>query len=403
MKRFIFLLSLLAILYPGLTAQEDAPDTQTGNFLYKMPAGWNPQEHGDTTYLFAPAASPGTTTFIGLAANDMEGDLPNSFNVLWGGFKNAYQILQGGQAIPLHAKKGYDAFYTTAVATDQKGKRWTVYVMGGQYGKRLQTVLFMSDLPPGAELNADSKVLQNFLASLSFGDALPGAKVPAATSTPVEEKPHKLPPGALEGIYAGFSIGGGGHVGLRRLNFNSDGWVVKDVPQEGMLGFDFTAYRNAPDTNRSWVGRYRVDGNDIHILWQDYTEDRELIHRNEASAKPALNTYVPMCHCTGKKFSGKYNWGLKTSGKYLQFFPDGTFVDHQVLDQMLVPSPYYDHPRIQRGSYSIQNQTMIFTFADGRRGMRTFYAPKAQENGQIFDWIGLGWQTLYEEHYIEEP
>jgi hypothetical protein len=46
---------------------------------------------------------------------------------------------------------------------------------------------------------------------------------------------------------------------------------------------------------------------------------------------------------------------------------------------------------------------VIFTFADGRRGMRTFIAPKAQENGQLFDFIGLGWQTLYEEHHIDQP
>ena len=29
---------------------------------------------------------------------------------------------------------------------------------------------------------------------------------------------------------------------------------------------------------------------------------------------------------------------------------------------------------------SIQSQTMIFNFADGHRGARTFVAPKAQEN-----------------------
>ena len=110
-----------------------------------------------------------------------------------------------------------------------------------------------------------------------------------------------------------------------------------------------------------------------------------------------------MCRCTGKKFSGKYNYGLATSGQYIQFFPDGTFLDHQVLDQLLVPSSFYDHPRTQRGTYSIHSQTMIFTFADSRRGRRTFYAPKAQEGGPTFDWIGLGWQTLYEEHHLSEP
>jgi hypothetical protein len=83
----------------------------------------------------------------------------------------------------------------------------------------------------------------------------------------------------------------------------------------------------------------------------------------------------------------------------LQFFSDGTFIDHRVTDQLIVPSPFYSRPRIQRGTYSIQSQTIIFNFADGHRGMRTFLAPKAQENQPMFDWIGLGWQQLFEESY----
>jgi len=211
------------------------------------------------------------------------------------------------------------------------------------------------------------------------------------------------PPGALEGIYVGFKGNAGGRAVLARLHFNPDGWVVKDVPQEGMIGFDFTAYRNDPNTNRSWVGRYRVEGKQISILWQDYPDDRTVITRNESSAYPGLDVYVPMCLCTGKKFSGKYNWGLAGSGQYLEFSPDGTFTDHQVLDQMLVPSPYFDRPRVRNGTYSIESQTMIFNFADGSRGMRTFYAPKVQEKGPRFDWIGLGWHALYEERYHPEP
>ena len=42
-------------------------------------------------------------------------------------------------------------------------------------------------------------------------------------------------------------------------------------------------------------------------------------------------------------------------------------------------------------------------YPDGHRGLRTFYAPKAQEKGSVFDWIGLGWHLLYEEHHISEP
>lgn len=404
MNRCGLLLFVFTLLAPALIAQSVTPDTQTGNFLYKMPTGWNPVEKGDTTIIYAPSPPPGKTAYIALAADNLDGDLQKSFSELWGGFKTSYRVLLGGETAPLHAKNGYDAFYTTAVAADQNGQRWNVYVLAAQYKRRVQTVMFMSNLPPGSMLSAYQKVFQQtFLASLSFGDALPGSQAPPINAAVAEEPPQKLAPGALQGIYAGFALGAAGRMGLHRLNFNPDGWVVKDVPQEGMIGFDFTAYRKDPKTNRSWVGRYRVDGNKINILWQDYAEDRQTITRNEAAFNPGLDVYVPMCRCTGKRFAGKYNWGLAGSGQYLQFFADGAFIDHQVLDQMLVPNAFYDHPRTQRGTYAIQSQTMIFTFSDGRRGMRTFYAPKAQENGAMFDYVGLGWHVLYEEHHVNEP
>jgi hypothetical protein len=397
----------LFLLMGPVMAQNEKPDTQSGNFLYVFPTGWNPVEKGGTTFLYAPGSPPGTVTYIALAANDLDRNLPYSFNELWGGLKNSYRILQGGQITPLRMQHGYDALTASAVALDQRGTRWNVYVLGAQYKNRIQIVTFMSNAPLGGMLSASFEVFQKFIANLRFGDALPGAPALPADAAPVvtSREPisrEPLPPGALEGIYIGLAINGT-RAGARRLHFNRDGWVVKDVLQEEMIGFDFTAYRNDAKTNRSWVGRYRLDRDQINILWQDYTEDREVITRNETSPSPGINVYVPMCLCTGERFSGKYNWGLAGSGQYLQFSTDGTFLDHGMLDQMLLPNPYYEHPRTQRGTYAIQSQTMIFTFADGRRGMRTFYAPKAQEKKQLFDFIGLGWHMLYEEHYQAQP
>ena len=388
------LLALLAAM-PAAAAQL-APDTQVGNFLFKMPNGWNPIQKGDRTIIYAPAPPPGTVTYIAIAADNIDGDLAKSFGELWQGFTSSYQILQGGQITQMHAN-GYDAYYATGIARDRNGVQWNAFLMGAQYKKRIQTVMFMSNVPSGTMLSAYEQVFQQtFLASLSFGDALPGSKTPPpAGSGPVAEAPHKLPPGAIEGIYVSFSLDASGGLGAKPLLFSPDGWVVKNVPKDGMIGFDFTANRNDPNTNRSWVGRYRVDGNQISIQWQDYAGDRQVITRNESSANPGLDVYVPMCRCTGKRFSGSYNWGVTGAGQYLQFSADGTFIDHQVMDQMIVPSAFYEHPRIQQGTYSIQNQTMIFTFADGRRAMRTFYAPKAQENNRTFDWINLGGHSLY--------
>lgn len=234
-----------------------------------------------------------------------------------------------------------------------------------------------------------------------------GATAAAGAPDPVSagDTARQLSPTALDGIYVALDVA---FQKIRRLNFSPDGWVVKDIPQESMIGFNFTAYRMDRNTNRNFVGRYQVDGDTINIDWQDFRgpafpPSREVVKRDEVSAHPmspvGWDTFIPMCRCTGKKFSGTYIWGQPAAGQYLQFFPDGTFLDHGVTDQLIVPSPFYLHPRIQRGTYSIQSQTMIFTFTDGRRATRTFIAPKAEENEAMFDWIGLGWQQLYEQNY----
>jgi hypothetical protein len=87
-------------------------------------------------------------------------------------------------------------------------------------------------------------------------------------ATSIHDKSDQGPPGALEGIYVAV-VTGGGNASFRRLNFNPDGWVVKDIPPEGMIGFDFTSYRNDRNTNKNWVGRYRLDEDKIYIDWQD--------------------------------------------------------------------------------------------------------------------------------------
>jgi tetratricopeptide (TPR) repeat protein len=156
-----------------------APDTQVGNFLFAMPTGWKPVEKGDSTFVYAPSQPGGAVTDLALSTDDLVGDLQNTFRVEWEGFKNSYRILQGGQIAPWRSNKGYGAFYTTAVAADNNGTRWTVFVLGAQYKNRIQIVLFQSSLPAGATLSAYEKVFQQtFLASLTFGDALPGPHVP---------------------------------------------------------------------------------------------------------------------------------------------------------------------------------------------------------------------------------
>ena len=221
----------------------------------------------------------------------------------------------------------------------------------------------------------------------------------AGSAIAADERPD-APPGMLAGVYVA-TAGEDGRPSNRQFLFYPDGMVMNGVPQEGMLAFDFNHYRPQDNPTRNWVGRYKVAGDEIKILWMNQFADPanpDRIKRNETSAHPPLElgwrVFIPMCRCTGKRLSGTYRWGSPAADQYLQFFPDGTFIDHRVTDQLIVPSRFYEHPRIQRGTYLIERQTIIFTFADGHRGERTFLAPKVQENSPTFDWIDLGWQML---------
>ena len=230
---------------------------------------------------------------------------------------------------------------------------------------------------------------------------------------------HGLPAGALEGIYVGFTLDHS-HMGQHEYYFTTDGWVANNIPRVNMENFDMAAYRNDP-SNKLFVGRYRVDGKLIHIVWANNADRRDVIKFDEAGGSPGIDTYVPTCACTGKRFSGKYHWSSPTDERYLQFFPDGTFFDHGLTDQVVgFPNPHgysgiTDPPRNFRGTYFVRNQKLTFNFADGKQSTVAFIVPKALEKAPAFEWIGMGHGTgvrgaetvivlmLYEEHYQVQP
>lgn len=227
----------------------------------------------------------------------------------------------------------------------------------------------------------------------------PGSAGPAA---PPDNGPHDVPPGMLAGVYVGTADAG--KPSNTQYLFYPDGSVMNGVPQKGMLSFDLNHYRPQDNPDRNWWGHYRVKGDTIEIVWQNQFGDPAnpaVIQRNESQAHPAFQVgptvFIPMCHCTGKRLSGIYRWGAPAQDQYIQFFPDGTFLDHRATDELLVIN--FEHPRTQRGSYQIVDQTIIFSFPDGHRGTNSFLAPKVQKDDPTFDWISFGWHMFFEEGY----
>ncbi|HYK92261.1 MAG TPA: hypothetical protein VE398_26100, partial [Acidobacteriota bacterium] len=313
--RYSFALLTLLVLATGLEGQ-DATHTKFGNFLFKVPNGWNPVQKEDAMLLVAPASRPGTATYIALAASDLQGNLQESFNEFLTGIQKAYRIPQGGKAMPLHSKKNYDAYIMTALATDKDSKQWNLYLVGIQYGKRFEGVAFLSDLPASdSTYDAYLDTFMAFLDDLSFEDTPSAMKAPGDPPKSPRDSSRQLPLGELQGVYV-CTGGADGRPTNKQYIFYPDGLMVYGIPQEGMLGFDFEHYRPQSNPTKNWVGRYQVDGDKVRIVWQNQFGDPArpvLIKINEASAHPAWDagwdTFIPMCSCTGKTFSGTYRWG----------------------------------------------------------------------------------------------
>ena len=72
-----------------------------------------------------------------------------------------------------------------------------------------------------------------------------------------------------------------------------------------MDAFDLTGYRNDP-SNKLFIGRYQVEGTQVRIVWANNGDRRDVIGFDNAAADPGIDTYIPTCRCTGKRFAGKY-------------------------------------------------------------------------------------------------
>jgi hypothetical protein len=199
------------------------------------------------------------------------------------------------------------------------------------------------------------------------------------------------------------------HYGLDGLEhvfavFYPDGEVLGGLPETGLAGFDRRTWDLDPARN-SLVGSYTFDGTRVVIVWRNnpalpvsYGVDE---HAPDVSG---YDRYVPTCQCDGIKFAGSYtieiNLGGNPTTTYdpLTFYPDGTFIDpYGGLDYTL--NSHYDRPVAGRGTYVVQDHTILFTFWNGYRIVAGFASPAHQEDDKTFHWIWLQNYLFYERDY----
>lgn len=385
MSRFSLLLCVLLVT-AAATAQ-DAPDTQVGDFLFKMPIGWNRTQQGDVTYIKPPFGPQGTATLIGLASNNMEGDLQTSFNTLWGGYKSQYRILEGGDIRSEHAPNGYNAFYTRAIASDKSGQRWRVFVMGAQFKSRIETVMFMSNVFSRELAETHDRVFNSFLSSLRFTDE--SADEAAAKAGDAERKTAGAPAaglprgkGKFNGIYR--AVGQTGDplspqrgIAYKYVAFFPDGRFLEKLPEQGLekLNADqeirinpvgWGTYEMIGETGRIVFPPSESSKNPIVWSFKEYSDHLKL----------GGDDYFLLDPCNGLTLAGTFRrsdyqttYGARQG---ITFNPDGTFVDEGVFKaaNVMVRNPAgnsdFDDGAPGRGTYRIAKYTLELTYSNGR-------------------------------------
>jgi hypothetical protein len=399
MKPVACMLLGFVLVWTAVGVGEDVkPDTRVGDFVFTMPTGWYRENgKGGVTYLFLPGHRAGAITYIALLANDLNGDFKTTFEQEWNGFGNAYRIVSGGEISPVENDDHDEALVTSALMTDQKGVQWNMCMMGVNYQKKLNLVLFMSNLPPGPNYDVARDGFVKFAGSLKFGGKLPGEGDPAALPkssgryngiyraiTPVKGDPLSDLPNAVT-------------VKFTYVTFLADGRFKEGIAEQGLTGFDEDAAIRA---NPVGWGTYLMKDDLGHIVFppapplvadqivwpiKEYP-DKLLVHGDE---------YHLMASCDGVKLEGTFrraDWQTRNAATQgITFQSDGTFADEGVMLAVGAQTRdrngqfVFDDGTPGKGTYRLGGYTLELTYSDGRVKRTSIYMePAKSKDGNEF-------------------
>jgi hypothetical protein len=384
-------------------AQDAAQDTQIGDYRFFMPRGWNRVDKPAGTMIVAPLTAPSMAYIALLPAVDLPSTLRAAFDEQWQGFRQQYRIVRGGEIKVQRLPHGFDAFTTRAVAVDQQGVRWQVFVMAAQQGKSLETIMFMSNVgDPGTSAVLED-VLNRFLESLSFGPGTRGTAAGNRGAAASSEGGMALPPrskGRLNGIYRAIGVvnygsGESPRIGWRYVVFLPDGRFMEGFPDQGMDKLDEDA---AIRRNPVGWGSYDLSGERGKITFT-VTEPNEkpiIWDLKEYSDHLSVNgdTYNLLGRVDGLNLEGTFrraDYKSLSPGAQqgITFTPDGQFVDEGVFKAagVMVRRPGsdaddFDDGAPGRGTYRIANYTLELTYANGvTKRTSLFLEPGAAKTG----------------------
>lgn len=430
-------ISLVLGLAHIVTAQQMLePDTQSGDFLFKMPAGWKQVQSGKIAMLLGPTTKPGAQTSITLMTAGIDTNLRASFDKAWQTLVKPYQIQQSGQLVSQRLPGGNEALARSAVATDQLGKQWAAIFVMAANGNRSELVLFTTDdLQPEA-YRAAQTALTGFLRSLRFAgmEGFPdgigghaagtGNPFPAQASGQSPSVGITTPPGRIAGLYRAMAHNGvNPAAGLDLfdpakktadyafLTFFPDGHVKKGLI---LMGFDSyvvdSSFRhdvaNGGAIAAKW-GQYQIAGGQGRIIFASGAlAGQQLIYglRGEIwgftqypdRLQVQGDTYYLLDSGNGLRLEGFYKPFGDITQPGIRFTRDGQFVDEGILDSKTstavglagggVGIAYgFSSPHAGRGTYSINNYGLQLNYANGQMPNSVFFIElgSSRDNVQV--------------------
>lgn len=156
-----------------------------------------------------------------------------------------------------------------------------------------------------------------------------------------------------------------------------DGHLIKNAPEDGLVGLDFAAYAASP--LGYLTGTYAFAGDAGEATTASGKQPMTLVDGELHLGKLKLKR-VP--DITGTKLDGTYTAFTNTADPYLDgpgckqmitFHPDGTFDDRGAFVMACPPAPNEAKPP-GTGTYAIRDYTLILTYADGHT-VKRFLAP----------------------------
>jgi hypothetical protein len=388
-----------------LLALAQTQDTQAGDFVFRMPAGWVRHDRNDTTVLVSPNNTGRAVTYIMLAATPVgaSADVRVAFQGAWAHVIQGSRVAQGGRVAAKHFDGGFDGVYTSASLVDRSGQRIDVATVGTVYGARFETVTYLTTDFRNDVYSAGQRTLSDFVKTLRFGATQAGGALQHDAAGFYTNLTLPRGTGKFDGVYRAVGqvdltpVGPGGvhHIGAKYMTFFPDGRVKEGIPDRGMDGLDEDEEIRLHVTG--W-GTYAMDGENGKITFArasiyDQTTITWDIHEYPDRLEIHGDTYKKMESGDGVKLSGTFrraDYQTLSAGarQGITFTADGRFTDEGIFKAAFVQyrtskGYEFDNGAPGTGTYRIKHYSLELTYDNGLSKRAVFCIDPGKAGGDV--------------------